>query len=39
VAAIRALYSGKRYLSKKVAGTISDDMWQERKNNWDELTN
>jgi DNA-binding NarL/FixJ family response regulator len=39
VAAIRALYGGKRYLSKKVAGTITDDMWHEGKNNPDELTN
>ena len=32
VAAIRALYDGKRYLSKKVAGTITDEMWNRKKN-------
>jgi DNA-binding NarL/FixJ family response regulator len=39
VAAIRALYDGKRYLSKKVAGTITDEMWQRKKNNLDDLVN
>lgn len=33
VAAIRALNNGKRYLSKKVAGMISEEMWQPKKNN------
>ena len=37
VAAIRALYDGKRYLSQKVAGTITDEMWQRKKNNLDDL--
>ena len=37
VAAIRALYDGKRYLSKKVAGTITDEMWNRKKNDLDEL--
>jgi DNA-binding NarL/FixJ family response regulator len=32
VAAIRALYDGKRYLSKKVAGMITDEMWNRKKN-------
>jgi DNA-binding NarL/FixJ family response regulator len=35
VAAIRALNDGKRYLSQKVAGMITDDMWQNKKNNLD----
>jgi DNA-binding NarL/FixJ family response regulator len=39
VAAIRALYDGKRYLSQKVAGTITDEMWQRKKNNLDDLAN
>ena len=39
VAAIRALYDGKRYLSKKVAGTITDEMWKRKKNDSDELIN
>ena len=39
VAAIRALYDGKRYLSKKVAGTITDEMWDRKKNDPDELIN
>jgi DNA-binding NarL/FixJ family response regulator len=39
VAAIRALYDGKRYLSKKVAGTITDEMWNRKKNDLDELIN
>jgi DNA-binding NarL/FixJ family response regulator len=32
VAAIRALYDGKRYLSKKVAGMITDEMWNRKTN-------
>ena len=39
VAAIRALYDGKRYLSKKVAGTITDDMWDRKKNDLNGLIN
>lgn len=39
VAAIRALYDGKRYLSKKVAGTITDEMWNREKNDLDGLIN
>lgn len=39
VAAIRALHEGKRYLSKKVAGTITDDMWRHKKNNLGGLIN
>jgi DNA-binding NarL/FixJ family response regulator len=39
VAAIRALYDGKRYLSKKVAGTITDEMWNRKKNDPDGLVN
>jgi len=39
VAAIRALYDGKRYLSKKVAGTITDEMWNRKKNDPNELIN
>jgi DNA-binding NarL/FixJ family response regulator len=39
VAAIRALYNGKRYLSKKVAGTITDEMWNREKNDRDDLVN
>jgi DNA-binding NarL/FixJ family response regulator len=39
VAAIRALYDGKRYLSKKVAGTITDEMWNRKKNDLDGLIN
>ena len=35
VAAIRALNDGKRFLSQKVAGMITDDMWQTKKNNLD----
>ena len=37
VAAIRALYNGKRYLSKKVAGTITDEMWNRKRNDPDGL--
>jgi DNA-binding NarL/FixJ family response regulator len=39
VAAIRALYDGKRYLSKKVAGTITDETWQHKKNDTNGLIN
>jgi DNA-binding NarL/FixJ family response regulator len=39
VAAIRALYDGKRYLSKKVAGTITDEMWNRKKNDLNGLIN
>jgi DNA-binding NarL/FixJ family response regulator len=39
VAAIRALYDGKRYLSKKVAGTITDEMWNRKQNDLDGLIN
>jgi len=33
VAAIRASNDGKHYLSKKVAGTVTDEIWQNKKNN------
>lgn len=33
VAAIRALNDGQHYLSKKVAGTVTDEMWQQNKRN------
>jgi DNA-binding NarL/FixJ family response regulator len=39
VAAIRALYDGKRYLSQKLAGVISDEMWQHKKNDINGLVN
>lgn len=39
VAAIRALYDGKRYLSKKVEGSITDEMWQRKKNDTNGLIN
>jgi DNA-binding NarL/FixJ family response regulator len=39
VAAIRALYDGKLYLSKKVAGMITDEMWNRKKNDLDGLIN
>lgn len=39
VAAIRALYDGKHYLSKKVAGTITDEMWNRKKHDRDDLIN
>lgn len=39
VAAIRALYDGKRYLSQKVAGTITDEMWNRKTNDLDGLIN
>ena len=39
VAAIRALYDGKRYLSKKVAGTITDEMWNRKRNDLNGLIN
>ena len=39
VTAIRALHEGKHYLSKKVAGTITDDMWQPKKNDLNGLLN
>ena len=39
VAAIRALYDGKRYLSKKVAGTITEEMWNRKKNDLNGLIN
>jgi DNA-binding NarL/FixJ family response regulator len=39
VAAIRALYDGKRYLSKKVAGMITDEMWNRKKNDLNGLIN
>jgi DNA-binding NarL/FixJ family response regulator len=39
VTAIRALYDGKRYLSQKVAGTITDEMWQPKKNDMNGLVN
>ena len=36
VAAIRLLHDGKRYVSKKIAGTFSnDDPWQNGKNSLD----
>ena len=39
VAAIHALYDGRRYLSQKVAGTITDEMWQPKKNDMNGLVN
>jgi DNA-binding NarL/FixJ family response regulator len=39
VAAIRALYDGKRYLSQKVAGMITDEMWNRKKNDLDGVIN
>ena len=39
VAAIRALHDGKRYLSKKVAGTITEEMWSRNKNDLNGLIN
>ena len=39
VAAIHALYNGRRYLSQKVAGTITDEMWQPKKNDMNGLVN
>ena len=39
VAAIRALYDGKRYLSQKVAGSITEDMWDRNKNDRGGLVN
>jgi DNA-binding NarL/FixJ family response regulator len=39
VAAIRALNDGKRYLSQKVAGSITDEMWNRKKNDLDGLNN
>lgn len=39
VAAIRALNDGKRYLSQKVAGTITDEMWQHKKSDRNGLMN
>jgi DNA-binding NarL/FixJ family response regulator len=39
VAAIRALHDGKRYLSKKVAGTITEEMWSRKNNDLNGLIN
>ena len=39
VTAIRELYEGKRYLSKKVAGSITEDMWNRKKNDRGGLVN
>ena len=39
VAAIHAVYDGKRYLSQKVAGTITDEMWQPKNNDMNGLVN
>jgi len=39
VTAIHALYDGKRYLSQKVAGTITDEMWQAKNNDMNGLAN
>ena len=39
VAAIRALYDGKRYLSKKVAGMITEEMWNRKKNDLNGVIN
>jgi Response regulator containing a CheY-like receiver domain and an HTH DNA-binding domain len=39
VAAIRALHDGKRYLSKKVAGMITDEMWNRQKNDLNGVIN
>ena len=39
VAAIRALYDGKRYLSQKVAGMITDEMWNRKKNDLNGVIN
>jgi DNA-binding NarL/FixJ family response regulator len=39
VAAIRELNDGKRYLSKKVAGAITEEMWRSKKDDRDKLLN
>ena len=39
VAAIRALNDGKRYLSQKVSGAITDEMWQHKKSDRNGLIN
>lgn len=39
VAAIRELHDGKRYLSKKVAGMITDEMWNRKKNDLNGVVN
>ena len=39
VTAIRELYDGKRYLSKKVAGSVTEDMWDRNKNDRGGLVN
>jgi len=39
VAAIRALNDGQRYLSQKVAGTITNEMWQHKKSDRNGLVN
>lgn len=39
VTAIRELYDGKRYLSKKVAGSVTEDMWDRNKNDRGRLVN
>jgi NarL family two-component system response regulator LiaR len=39
VTAIRALYDGKRYLSKKVAGSVTEAMWDRNKNDRGGLVN
>lgn len=36
VAAIRALHDGKRYLSKKVAGAVTEDIWNRKKSDQDD---
>ena len=39
VAAIRALNDGKRYLSQKVSGAITDEMWQHKRSDRNGLVN
>jgi DNA-binding NarL/FixJ family response regulator len=39
VAAIRALNDGEHYLSKKVAGSVTDEMWNRKKNDRNGLIN
>ena len=39
VAAIRALNDGKHYLSKKVSGAITDEMWQHKRSDRNGLVN
>lgn len=39
VAAIRALNDGEHYLSKKVAGSVTDEMWNRKRNDRNGLIN